>query len=124
MNKYILDQLEGDDKVIKFRDLDVKDYTINLYALQEHGIGGTELLVYSFLYSNAFEYWDEEIDKDQVAPTGQVYIEMDLHDFVKVTGCSVQDVRNALEILNQDRWVRVVEIKREWGSEYAYHATT
>lgn len=124
MNKYILDQLDGDDKVIKFRDLDIKDYTLNLYFLKEHGIGGTELMIYSFLYTYAFEYWDEEIDKDQVAPTGQVYIEMDLHDFVKVTGFSVQDVRNALEILNQDRWVRVVEIKREWGSEYAYHATT
>jgi hypothetical protein len=121
MNKYILDQLDGDDKVIKFRDLDVKDYTVNLYALQEHGIGGTELLVYSFLYTNAFEYWDEEIDP--CGPAGEIYIEMDLHDFVKVTGCSVQDVRNALEILNQDRWVRVIEIKNEWGKTYAYHAT-
>lgn len=121
MNKYILDQLEGDDKVIKFRDLDVKDYTINLYALQEHGIGGTELLVYSFLYSNAFEYWDDEIDP--CGPAGEIYIEMDLHDFVKVTGCSVQDIRNAIEILNHDRYVRVIEIKNEWGKTYAYHAT-
>lgn len=121
MNKYILDQLDGDDKVIKFRDLDVKDYTINLYALQEHGIGGVELLVYSFLYTYAFEYWDKEIDP--CAPAGEIYIEMDLHDFVKVTGCSVQDVRNAIEILNQDRYVRVVEIKNEWGKTYAYHAT-
>lgn len=121
MIKYILDQLNGDDKVIKFRDLDVKDYTINLYALQEHGIGGTELLVYSFLYSYTFEYLDEEIDP--CAHAGDIYIEMDLHDFVKVTGCSVQDVRNALEILNQDRWVQVIEIKDEWGKTYAYTVT-
>ena len=80
-----------------------------------------ELLVYSFLYTNAFEYWDEEIDP--CGPAGNIYIEMDLHDFVKVTGCSVQDIRNALQVLNEDRWVRVVEISREYGTVYAYHAT-
>lgn len=117
--RYILDQLEGEDKVIKF------DEKQDRYIVRTDdvcmGFGGVELLIYSFLFEYAFEYWDEDIDPS--GPAGQIYIEMNLHDFVKVTGCSVQDVRNALETLNQDRWVRVIEIKKEWGITYAYHAT-
>jgi hypothetical protein len=120
--KYILDQLEGDDKLLKFNEIVPKNYDIDIDIISDWGLGGTELLVYSFLFANAFEYWDESIDPSE--PAGEIYIEMSLHDFVKVTGCNVQDIRNALEILNQDRLVRVVEVKREYGKRYAYHATT
>lgn len=122
MNNYILDQLDGDDKVIKFNEITPKYYDIEIDIINDYGLGGTELLVYSFLYANAFEYWDEEIDP--YAPAGDIYIEMCLHDFVKVTGCSVQDISRALQVLNQDRMVRVVEVKHEYGTRYAYHATT
>ena len=123
MNKYILDQLDGDDKVIKFLEVDdCEKYEIDLHLITDWGLGGTELLVYSFLFANAFLYWDEEINPS--APAGDIYIEMCLHDFVKVTGCSVQDISRALQVLNQDRMVRVVEVKHEYGTRYAYHATT
>ena len=123
MNKYILDQLDGDDKVIKFINEDnFENYEIQIDLIKDWGLGGTELMVYSFLYANAFEYWDEEIDPS--APAGFIYIEMSLHDFVKVTGCSVQDIRRALQVLNEDRMVRVIEVKHEYGTRYAYHATT
>ena len=122
MNKrYILDEIEPEDKILRFFEVELKDYKIELDVIQRHHIGGTELLVYSFLFAHAFEYWDDEIDPS--APAGSIYIEMDLHDFVEVTGCSVQDIRNALQVLNEDRWVRVVEISREYGIVYAYHAT-
>ena len=123
MNKYILDQLDGDDKVIKFINEDNYDkYEIQIDLIKDWGLGGTELMVYSFLYTYAFEYWDEEIDPS--APAGDIYIEMSLHDFVKVTGCSVQDISRSLQVLNQDRMVRVIEVKHEYGTRYAYHATT
>ena len=123
MNKYILDQLDGEDKVIKFINEDNFDnYEIKIDLIKDWGLGGTELMVYSFLDANASEYWDEEIDPS--APAGNIYIEMSLHDFVKVTGCSVQDIHRALQVLNEDRLVRVIEIKREYGTRYAYHATT
>ena len=122
MNKYILDQLDGDDNLLKFNEIVPKNYDIDIDIINDWGLGSTELLVYSFLFANASEYWDESIDPS--APAGEIYIEMSLHDFVKVTGCNVQDIRNALEILNQDRLVRVVEVKREYGTRYAYHATT
>ena len=119
---YILEQLDEFDKVIKFNETEVQNYDIDIDIIKEWGIGGTELLIYSFLFANAFEYWDEKIDPS--APAGEVYIEMDLHDFVKVTGCNVQEIRGALQVLNEDRWVRVVELNREYGKAYAYHATT
>lgn len=123
MNKYILDQLDGDDKVIKFINEDNFDrYEIQIDLIKHWGLGGTELMVYSFLYDNAFEYWDDEICLG--GPARDIYIEMSLHDFVKVTGCSVQDIRRALQVLNEDRIVRVIEIKHEYGTRYAYHATT
>ena len=123
MNNYILDQLDGDDKVIKFLEVDdCEKYEIDLHLITDWGLGGTELLVYSFLFANAFLYWDEEIDPS--APAGDIYIEMCLHDFVKVTGCSVQDISRALQVLNEDRLVSVVEVNREYGKRYAYHATT
>jgi hypothetical protein len=122
MNKYILDQLEGDDKLLKFNEIVPKNYDIDIDIISDWGLGGTELLVYSFLFANAFEYWDESIDPS--APAGEIYIEMSLHDFVKVTGCSVQDIRRALQVLNEDRMVRVVEVNHEYGTRYAYHATT
>ena len=121
MNNYILDQLDGDDKIIKFNEITPKNYDIEIDIINDYGLGGTELLVYSFLFANAFEYWDEEIDPS--APAGDIYIEMDLLDFVKVTGCSVQDIRGALICLNEDRLVRVVEVNTEHGKRYAYHAT-
>lgn len=120
--KYILDQLEGEDKVIKFRDLDNIRYPIIIEDIEDMHIGGVELLVYSFLLHYAYVYWDYDVDPS--TPAGEVYIIMDLYDFVKVTGCSVQDVRNALICLNEDRWVRVVEINTEHGKKYAYHANT
>ena len=123
MNKYILDQLDGDDKVIKFLEVDdCEKYEIDLHLITDWGLGGTELFVYSFLFANAFEYWDLDIDPS--APAGDIYIEMSLHDFVKVTGCSVQDISRALQVLNQDRMVRVIEVKHEYGTRNAYHTTT
>ena len=118
---YILDKRESYDKVIKFdEDLDY-GYKIDIETISERGFGGVELLVYSFLFQNAFDYWDKDVDP--CGPAGNIYIEMDLHDFVKVTGCSVQDIRGALEVLNMDRWVRVIEVRHEYGKRYAYHAT-
>lgn len=119
---YILEQLDEFDKVIKFNETVAKNYDIDIDMITDWGIGGTELLIYSFLYANAFEYWDEEIDPS--APAGNIYIEMSLYDFVKVTGCSVQDIRRALQVLNEDRMVRIVEVEHEYGKRYAYHATT
>lgn len=115
--RYILDQLDGEDKVIKFRDLDEIRYPINTDIIEDMRLGGVELLVYSFLFEYASVYRIRDF-------VGEVYIIMDLYDFVKVTGCSVQDVRNALICLNEDRWVRVVEINKEHGKRYAYHANT
>lgn len=120
-NRYILDQIEPEDKIIKFNEVVLKNYDIDLDFIERYHIGGTELLVYSFLFANAFEYWDDEIDPS--APAGDVYIIMDLCDFVTVTGCSMQEIRGALICLNEDRWVRVVEINTEHGKRYAYHVT-
>ena len=120
MNKYILDQLDGEDKVIKFRDLKEIRYPIIVEDIEDMRLGGVELMVYSFLFHYAFVYWDYDVDPS--APAGDVYIIMDLYDFVKVTGCSVQDIRGALICLNEDRWVRVVEVKTDNGKKYAYHA--
>lgn len=46
MNKYILDQLDGDDKVIKFRDLNEIRYPIIVEDIEDMRIGGVELMVY------------------------------------------------------------------------------
>lgn len=118
---YILDQLDGNDVIIKFRDIEAEEYTIDIKRFEDYGIGGTELLVYSFLLQYAFEYWDKEIETQ--GPAGDIYIEMDLHDFVKVTGCKVSEIRDAIQILNQDRWVRVVKVNRPYGERFAFHAT-
>lgn len=122
MNKYILDQLDDDDKVIKFNGelLSLQNYTIDIDDISESGIGGVELLVYSFLTANAGDYWED----GKRAPSSRIFIEMEVFDFVRVTGCSAQEIRNALFILNEARLVRVTEIKYGCGVFYAFHATT
>ena len=121
--KYILEELDNTDKIVKFNG-DIKslqNYTIDIDDISKLGLGGVELLVYSFLTANAHDYWE---DGAQV-PTGRIFLEMDVFDFVRVTGCSAQEIRNALFILNEARLVRVTEIKYECGVFYAYafHAT-
>lgn len=121
--KYILEELDKEDKIVKFNG-DVKsfpNYTIDIDNILELGIGGVELLVYSFLLNVAGDYWED----DAKVPTGRIFMEMDIFDFVRVTGCSAQEIRNALFILNEARLVRVTEIKYECGVfySYAFHAT-
>ncbi len=119
--KYILEELDKEDKIVRFyeKDASLSNYTIDLDFIARHRVGGVELLVYSFLDANASIYWND-YDK---APTGRIFMEMDVFDFVKVTGCSAQEIRNALFILNEARLVRVTEIKYESGIAYAFHAT-
>ena len=120
--KYILEELDKEDKIVRFyeKDADLNIYTIDLDFISTHGLGGVELLVYSFLDAYASVYWD---DNDK-APKGRIFMEMDVFDFVKVTGCSAQSIRNALFILNEARLVRVTEVKYDCGVFYAFHATT
>ena len=120
--KYIIDKLDKEDKIVKFNGEIklLKDYTIDLYNISEYGIGGVELLVYSFLTANAGDYWED----GKEVPSGRIFIEMEVFDFVRVTGCSAQEIKNALFLLNEARWVRVVEVKEKCGVFYAFHATT
>ena len=120
--KYIIDKLDKEDKIVRFyrEDADLKDYTIDLELISTHGLGGVELLVYSFLMANASDYWED----GKTVPSGRIFMEMDVFDFVKVTGCIAQEIRNALFLLNESRWVRVAEIKGQCGIFYAFHATT
>lgn len=120
--KYIIDKLDKEDKIVKLnRELDsLQNYTIDIDDISRCGIGGVELLVYSFLMANAGDMWDEGVRH----PIGRIFIEMDVFDFVRVTGCTAKEIRNALFILNEARLVRVAEIKGQCGIFYAFHATT
>lgn len=119
--KYILEKLDKEDKIVKFNGelYSLQNYTIDIDNISNLGIGGVELLVYSFLTANAGDYWED----GKKVPSGRIFIEMEVFDIVKVTGCSAQEIRNALFILNEARLVRVAEIKYECGVFYAFHAT-
>lgn len=120
--EYIIEKLDKEDKIVKFNgELNLlENYTIDTDDISRRGIGGVELLVYSFLMANAGDIWDEGVRH----PTGRIFIKMDVFDFVRVTGCSAQEIRNALFLLNEARWVRVAEVKGQCGIFYAFHATT
>ena len=118
--KYIIDVPDKTDKIVKFNNVEIKDYNIDINSVSFFGIGGVELLVYSFLMANAGDIWDEKVNH----PVGGIFIEMDVFDFVKVTGCTAREIRNALFILNEARLVKVAEIKGQCGIFYAFHATT
>lgn len=120
--KYIIDKLDKTDKIVKFNGeiKSLENYTIDINDISENGIGGVELLIYSFLTANAGDY----LEDGNKVPSGRIFIEMDVFDFVRVTGCSAQEIRNALFLLNEARWVRVTEVKYACGIFYAFHATT
>ena len=120
--KYIIEKLDKEDKIVKFNGekKSLENYTIDIDDISNLGIGGVELLVYSFLMKNAGDYWED----GKRVPSGRIFIEMEVFDFVRVTGCSAQEIRNALFLLNEARWVRVAEVKGQCGIFYAFHATT
>jgi hypothetical protein len=119
--KYIIEKLDKEDRIIRFYGelKELKNYTIDINDIVRYGFGGAELLVYSFLMANAGDYWE----KGENVPTGRIFLEIEVFDLVRVTGCSAQEIRNALFILNEARWVRVAEVKHECGIFYAFHAT-
>lgn len=118
--EFRISKLESGDKVIPFK---AGDYEIDTELIESHHLGGVALMLYCFLSKYASDYWNEgSVHPVGNYPAGDIYMEANVLDFQAVTGASGQEIWQALQLLNLENEINIVEVQHEWGIRYAYHA--
>lgn len=112
--EFRISKLEPGDRVIPFK---AEKYEIDTELIESHHLGGVALMLYCFLNTYASEDWG-----DNYLPVGDIYMEANVLDFQAVTGASGQEIWQALQLLNMENEISIVEVQHEWGIRYAYHA--
>ena len=118
--EFRISKLESGDKVIPFK---AGDYEIDTDIIENDHLGGVALMLYCFLSTYASDYRNEgSVHPVGNYPAGDIYMEAKVLDFQAVTGASGHEIWQALQLLNIENAVNIVEVQHEWGIGYAYHA--
>lgn len=110
--EFRISKLEPGDKVIPFK---AGDYEIDTEIIENDHLGGVALMLYCFLSKYASDCY---IGNELFA----AFMEANVLDFQTVTGASGQEIWQALQLLNTENAITIVEVQHEWGIRYAYHA--